>query len=337
MPALFPQAVGHARPLPRRAPGPLRRRGLACTNGHEAVGARSLVEFRTPRKAAVDHHRYAVQRQRRLGDSGGEDDASPSVRVAPDRRLLRARLDLAVQRQDRRVRHRFGQPFAHALDFPDAGQEGEDVARLVAPGLADRARHAVLDPLLRTRAQPFDAQGMRAALAFDDGRIVAQQPGEAGAVDRGAHHHHAQVLAQDVAAFQCEGEAEVAVEVPFVRLVEQNGGNARQFRIGKDAIDENSLGYDEDARARRLPRVEPGRVADRLAGLFSELRGHALRRRTGGNAARAEQEDSAIAPRLVQQGGSDGGGLARPRRCDQDRAGTGAQAGQQVRQDGVDG
>ena len=87
---------------------------------------------------------------------------------------------------------------------------------------------------------------------------------------------HPQVFAQHLPRLQCQRKAEIAVEMPFVRLVEQHGRHAVQLGIVEDAIDEYGLGHDEDSSYRRLPAVEARQVADPLARLLTKQFRHTL-------------------------------------------------------------
>ncbi len=127
---LLPQAVGDARPLPRRAAGALRGGGLAGAGGDQVGDAGGDVELGAAREAGVDHHRDAVERDRGLGDRGREHDPAAALGIAADRGALRGGLDLAVERQDRHLGQALGQPLAGALDLADAGEEGEQIALL---------------------------------------------------------------------------------------------------------------------------------------------------------------------------------------------------------------
>ena len=77
------------------------------------------------------------------------------------------------------------------------------------------------------------------------------------------------------------------------------------------------MGHGNDAGLLADLGIEAGGVAERRAGLFSGLSGHELGGSAGGKAARDEEEYLPVAPRLVEQGGRDGGRLARARRSDE--------------------
>ena len=120
-------------------------------------------------------------------------------------------------------------------------------------------------------------------------------------------------------------------------FVEQHRRDAGEFGIVLDARDEDALGHHRHPRCRRAPRIHPRGIAEGLADILPGSGGHPLGGGARGEAAGGEQQDFAAAPWLVQQGGRDGGGLARPRRRDQHGVGCVAQVAEQVGQDGVDG
>jgi hypothetical protein len=135
---------------------------------------------------------------------------------------------------------------------------------------------------------------------------------------------------------ECQRQAEVAVEAALVDLVEQDGGDAGELRVGLDAAAEDAFGEDEDAGAGGAPGVEPGGIADRLADpLAGELR-HPLGGGAGGEAAGRKEKDFAGYPRFGEQGGSDGGGLAGTGRRDEHGVASLAQGGKEAGEDGVD-
>ena len=123
-----------------------------------------------------------------------------------------------------------------------------------------------------------------------------------------------------------------------MHLVEQHGGDARQFGVGLNPRDEDAFGQHRHPRVSRTAAVHAGGVADRLTDRLARHRRHPLRRRTRGKAARAEQQDfDPRHPRLAEQRGGDGGGFARARRGDEHRVCAGAQGGEQFGEDGMDG
>ena len=176
---------------------------------------------------------------------------------------------------------------------------------------------------------------MAAALALDE-RRVAHQPGEALAVERRRHRDEAEIGPQGRLRIEREGKAEIAVEAALVDLVEQNRRNAGQLRIGLDAVPEDAFGQHQDTRARRTLRVQPRRIADRLADPLPGKLRHPLGRRPRGEPPRGEQQDLAGAPGFAEESGGDGGGLARPRRGDEDGITGRAEGGEDVTQDVLD-
>ena len=76
--------------------------------------------------------------------------------------------------------------------------------------------------------------------------------------------------------------------------------DARQFGIGLDAVAENSLGDDKDARPGRALRIHARRVPDGFSDPLTRKLGHPLCRCARGNPPGREQQDFASAPRLAQ-------------------------------------
>ena len=289
-----------------------------------------LVELRAARKASIDHHRHPVERQRSFSDCCRQHDPPPTLRITLDRSALDSGFDLTVEWQNQRAGQLVSQPLADPLDLTDAGQEHQNVTRLLAPGGQHRTGHRVLYPQFGPRAQPFDRQRMGLACAFDN-RCITQQFRKAGAVDRRAHHHQPQIGAQHRLAFDGQGQPQIAIEVPFVRLVKQHRRNASQLRIVQHGRNEDRLGHHQHAGSGAALAVEPGQIANRFAGCFTDQLGHPFGRRACSNPARREQDHAAVAPWLGQQCGGNRGCLARPRRRDQHGAVARTQGGQQVR------
>ena len=172
---------------------------------------RSAIEFGTARQPAINHDRNAIERQGGLRDGGGENDAAPAFGIAPDGRALIGRFDLTVQRKDESAGQAHLSSLAHALDLADAGKEGEDVTRPIAPRDGNRIGHGILDPLMRRTAQPSYLERKGAPFAFDHRGIRCEKAGEPASVDRRGHDEDAQILAQHRLAFQRERKAEIAV------------------------------------------------------------------------------------------------------------------------------
>ena len=255
---------------------------------------------------------------------------------AGDGGALLGGIEAAVEAVEIDVGGQAVEPLGGPLDLGDAGQEGEQAAFALAERAPDGGGHLVLDPPLGGAAEILEGDREGAALAFDH-RRAAQQGGEAGAVESRRHGDKAQILAQGGLGVARQGHGEIAVEAALVNLVEQQSRNARQLWIGLDALEENALGEDGDAGARRPLAVEAGGVADGAAhGLAGQV-GHPLRRRPRRQPPRREQEDLARAPGLAKQGRGDRGGLAGAGRGDQHGVAPRPQRGEQIGQDVVDG
>src|SRR3546814_3115404 len=114
---------------------------------------------------------------------------------------------------------------------------------------------SVLDPAFGAAAEIAQVERVGTALALDH-RAIAHQRGEARTVERRRHRDQPQIGAQRGLRVEREREAEIAVEAAFVDLVEQHRRHPGKLWIGLDAIDENALGDDRDARFRRALRSD---------------------------------------------------------------------------------
>ena len=333
----LPQPVGNPRPLPRPASRALRRRRLTRAFGDQSRDTRRLVKARTPRQASIDHDSHPVDGQAGFGNARREDQLARAAGVAHQRLALHRGVDLPMEpvddkRQTRRLDRR-----RCALDVGGAGQKGEHVAfLLIGQRLPHRGEHARFQPILG--AAPDMAQIKRPALAFAlDHRRIAEQRSEARAVERRRHCDEPQIVTQPLLRIDCEREREIAVEAAFVDFVEQHRRHALQFRIGKNAVAEQTRRHHQKARRRRLLAVEARRIADRPADRFAHFLGNALGRRPRREAPWREQPHRALAPWLAQQGRRDARRLARARRRDDDGVGLQEQRRHDVGQHRVDG
>jgi hypothetical protein len=88
----------------------------------------------------------------------------------------------------------------------------------------------------------------------------------------------------------------------FMKLVEQNRADVREFGIILDKARENALGYHLDARRVADFRFETNAIADRLPYLFTSLLRHELCRSTRRNTTRFKHHDLFVQqPRRVEQ------------------------------------
>ena len=207
---------------------------------------------------------------------------------------------------------------------------------MVGERAADRGGHLQFDPRGAVAADVGDGQRMALAGAGDAWGI-GEKSGKTVAVEGGRHGENSQIGAERGGGIERERQREVIVEAAFVNFVEQQSGDAGEFGVGLNPREEHAVGHGDDPGRLADLAVEAGGVAESRAGGFAGVRRHAFGGGAGGEAAGHEQQHLAAAPRLSQQRGGDGGGLARPGRCDQQRARAIAQRGEEFGKDGVDG
>ena len=331
----FPQAIGDAGPLPRGAARTLGRRRLACPFGHQPGDARRPVITGPPRQPAVDDDPHTVDGQAGFRDAGRQYDLARARPRWPDCGPLCGGIKRSVEEM-----HVIGaavDPLRRAFNLSHARQEGEQVAfRFLADGAADGGGHLILDPSFHMAADMTQFERLDAALALDH-RCVAQQGGEARAVEGCGHGHDAQVRAQRLLRVERQREAEIAVQTALMHFVEQHRRHARQFGVVLNPADENALCQHQQTGTRRHFAVHPRGIADRAARLFAQHFGDPFGSGAGGETAGGKQQDLPAAPWFVQQRGCDRRRLASPRRRDQHGVAAGAQRSEQVGQDGMDG
>jgi hypothetical protein len=181
-----------------------------------------------------------------------------------------------------------------------------------------------------------DAHGKTATFA-DELRCI-EPARDAFAVERRRHHDKAQVGTQVRLHVERERGAEVAVQVAFVEFIEEDRGDAGQFRVVLDHAREDAFGDDFDARRLRDLRFEADAVADRFADTLAALRGHEFCRRARGDATRFEQQDAAVAaPRRIEQRERHARGFACARRRLQHEPRDVRERREDLRQQRVDG
>ncbi len=114
---------------------------------------------------------------------------------------------------------------------------------------------------------------------------------------------------------QREGEAEVGVQAPLVKLVEDDEPDAIEPRICREQPGQHPFGDDLDAGGGSYARVATDPVADGSADRLIKLASHPPRRGASGEPPRLEHHDAPAAqPRLVEQRERHPGGLTRARR-----------------------
>ena len=342
---LAPEPVGSAGLRSPGAPGALFCRGAAGRHGGEPGHPGACVEARLAGEPAVDHHAHTVDRQRGLGDVGGQHDAAPPRLRRCERRVLFGQGEGAGEREhvdiagDNVAEHRLG-----PADLSDPRQEHEDVAALFAQrplhggdDVGLDAMAAARGPLAATRPPPPHLgrrSGLRtgpghpvhvdvehAALARHDGGIEQRrQPLDVGCR---RHRQQSEIRPDRRGDVEREREAEIGGQVALVDLVEDDQADAGELRVVLEATGEHALGEHLDPGRSTDVALVACLVADEAADLGARGCGHPACRGTGGQAAGLQHHDPpTVEPRLVEQGQRDDGRLAGSRWCDEHGAST---------------
>lgn len=201
-----------------------------------------------------------------------------------------------------------------AVDFKGTGHEDEAVT--LGVGFEEAAR--VPGGLLPGGAVGhgagiggvFERDGKHSALA-GEGLTRLEPGGEAGGVERGGHDDDEQVGPDGFLGAAGEGEGKIAGEVAFVKLVEDDGGDAGQGRVGEKLPEEDALSDKADAGAGGDDAVEADVEAHFAAEGRAAFLGDALGEEAGGEPARLEDDNFATGNEaLVEKHLRDLGGLA---------------------------
>ena len=201
--------------------------------------------------------------------------------------------DVAVVRQapfEQRLR---------ALDLAQPRQEGERAAALFAQDRRGGVGYRLLGLRARRVLPVADVDGEGTAAALDHGRL-AQQARHAGAVQRRRHDEDAQIGPERRLDVERQRQAEIGIEGAFVEFVEEDGGDAGEFRVVQDHAGEKTFGHDEDAGVPAEAALHAHGVADGPADLLADHRCHAPRGGARGQSPWLEDQDApALRPFLL--------------------------------------
>ena len=128
------------------------------------------------------------------------------------------------------------------------------------------------------------------------------------------------------------GQGDVAVEMALVKFIEKNRGDAAQLRILNQLAQENSFGDEANAGAIGGDVFEADLVTDFVTEAAIALGRDARGEETGGEAARLEDHDLAVAEQaMIEQDLRDLGGFSGAGRSLEDEAGMGFELGDELR------
>ena len=247
---------------------------------------------------AVDDDVDALDRERRLGDVGGQHDSPPTGRGRPQCGVLLlerhgagqpANVDAAL----RQVAERTGD----AVDLGDPGQEDEHVTRLLSQRRAHGRDDRRFQPVLAAAGQPAHVDGVRGAGRRDDrcGACVrGQQAGEASGLGGRRHREDAQIRAPARCRVDRQGQPDVRREVAFVDLVEHHGGDAGQLRRLLQPTRQHPLGHHLDPGVPPDAPLVPRLVAHELADRRARQVGHPGRHGAGGQPAGLQHDEPPV-------------------------------------------
>ena len=284
---LGPEAHAAAGAGAARAAGALLGRGAADRLGEQGVDAAHRVEAGDAGEAGVHDRADAGQRQRGLGDVGGDDHLA--ARAGSHRAVLLLGREVAMEGQQvgAPALRGVGEQAERARDLEGARHEDEDVALgLLAQQAPDLLRGAVprASPGIARLGRVLEVDGEGPAVGGE--RLRTLQPGaERLGVEGGGHRHEQEVGAARLLEPPGEREGDVGVQVALMELVEDDRADAGQAGIGRHLPQEEGLGDELDAGGGGLGAVEADLVPHLVAQPPAALLGDARRQEPRGDAA----------------------------------------------------
>ncbi len=328
--ALRPKPQAMARRGSSGAAGALIGGSAADFFDEQGVDAAARIEPRDARQAAVDHDLDSIDRERSFGHVRRDD--GPAFLIMGERGVLLRRRQFAVERQDdKSIAHpRSADGGDGPADLVFSGHEDEHVAFGPRRDAFEFIRGQIPDRIAvaadRFR-QVFDRDRKGAAARSQDGarlQIFLQK----ARIQRRGHDGEFEIGARRRLELEGAGERDVAVEMALVKFIEENRGDAAQLRILNELAQEDSFGDEANAGAIGGDVFEADLVADFVAEPAVALGGDARGEETGGEAARLQDHDLAVAKQsVIEEDLRDLGGFSGAGRRLEDEAGVGFELG----------
>ena len=314
------------------------RSGQRDAPGHQPGQSRSRIKAHGTGQTRVNNDGNALDRQARLRNCRSQNHFADAGWRRSYGRVLFPGGQVAVKRPDLRVRSEAVQPFGGSADFARAGKKDEQAPRMFGQRLPDHDRRVLLDALSRRRGKIAGFHRPAPALAAQYRNVGAEQALQRSRIQRGRHDEQAQFLTQAFLTVERQRQPKIALQIAFVKFVEQDAPYAGEFRVILQQTRQNAFGDDLDARDVRYPAFQPYPVSHGPARFFSEQTGHLTGRVSGGYPARFKHKNFfPVQPVRVEQGRRDTGRFARSGGRFQYAAGMSRQSRPDIGQKNVDG
>ena len=293
MVAFGPEAQTNSRRGAAGAAGALIGRGAADLFDHERVDAAVGIVAGHAGQSGIDHHGHAVDGEGRFGHIGGDDDLA--LRGAGHGLVLLGGGEFAMEGQDGAAGACAVGEFADgALDFIRTRHEDKDVAvgavEVFPHGLNREVPGRFVAGFV---AEVFDLNGKNPAFR-NEGLAGGEVFFDLAAVQRGGHDDDFEIGPGGFLEIEGAGQTDVAVEVAFVKLVEDYSGNVPQTRVGDHLPQEDAFRDEKDAGGGGGNIVQPDAIADFTAERDAAFLGHAFGQHAGGQAARLQDDAAAV-------------------------------------------
>ena len=257
--------------------------------------ARGGIELCVAAQTGIDDHANALDRQAGFRNAGGEHDLALSRGHRGQGGILRRALQLPVQRQYAHpgIEARILEGALHAANLRGTGQETQDVAVVIAQGVADHLRRLLLEVDLRAPCNEV-SRDVEAAAAGGNDRRVVQQPGDGLHIQSRRHHQEAQILAQILLTLDAQRQSQIGVQTALVKLIEDHATDVAQARVILQHAREDAFRDHFDARLAAHPRLEPSAKSNASADGFAKQLRHAAGDGARRDPPRFEHQDFSV-------------------------------------------
>jgi len=303
---LGPEAQTKPLLLAPGASGSLVRGSLADANDLQAVQTHSSIETHRAGIPRIDHGGETFHGDGAFGNVGRQDHPPEHGRLPlglvlfrpPERAVLLSRREVSVKGKhlDPSTRSRFLQQLLSAPDLSHSRQEGQDVPMLLVQHAAHSRRCLFRNGGLRAMAFVQDLHGIPSARTSQNLaalRPVSEKSSHGLRVQSGGHGDQPQIIPHLPLNGTGQGEGEVRVQAPFVELVEDQGADAFEKRVGLETAQKDAFGHHQKACAARGPVIKTDVVADLFSEAVTTLLGDAPGGGPNGEATGLDEPDRA--------------------------------------------
>jgi hypothetical protein len=168
----------------------------------------------------------------------------------------------------RKILQGFHKRFGGFANFPLPGKEDENVSGRSFERLLNRLRDVSFQASRAGESNVMCCDRVALSRTVDQ-NCLGQEQFHSRAVECRRHDQDPEVLSQMRLCIQCQGQAQVGVDAPFVEFIEDNQSDAGEVRLMLEHACENAFGNDFDPGFTADPHITADPVADGLSDPFA--------------------------------------------------------------------